>query len=102
MDTTSSTSTLTGNVLTAISIRRCTSNLQCTMISLSLAGEYHFPNALEISPPSSPSLQSSQELEICIGFKLLYRLLTNFFSTGDSVTWSLFPQGAQGRYRCAG
>jgi hypothetical protein len=53
-----------------------------------------------VSPPSSPSSHSSEELEVFIGFELLYPLLTNFFSTGDSVTWSLFPQEAQGCFHC--
>jgi hypothetical protein len=47
-----------------------------------------------VSPPSSPSSHSSEELEVFIGFKILYPLLTNSFSIGDSVTWSLFPQEA--------
>jgi hypothetical protein len=32
-----------------------------------------------VSPPSSPSLHSSEELEVFIAFKLLYPLLTNSF-----------------------
>jgi hypothetical protein len=55
-----------------------------------------------IPPPSWQSSQSSEELEVCIGFKLLYCLLTNYFSTGYSVTWSLFPQEVQGCFHCAG
>ncbi len=55
-----------------------------------------------VLPPLSPSSHSSQELEVFIGFKLLYPLLTNSFSTGDSVTWSLFLQEAQGRFHCGG
>ncbi len=47
-----------------------------------------------VSQQSSLSSHSSEELEVFIGFKLLYPLLTNSFSTGDSVTWSLFPQEA--------
>jgi hypothetical protein len=45
-----------------------------------------------VSPQLSPSSHSSQALEVFIGFQLLYPLLTNSFSTGDSATWSLFPQ----------
>ncbi len=45
-----------------------------------------------VLPPSSPSSRSSEELEVFIGFQLLYPLLTNSISPGDSVTWSLFPQ----------
>jgi hypothetical protein len=44
---------------------------------------------------TSLSSYSSEELEVFICFKLLCPLLTNSFSTGDSVTWSLFLQEAQ-------
>ena len=52
-----------------------------------------------VMPPSSPSSQSSEELVVRIGFKLLYRLLTITFSTGGARTWRLFPQEAQGCFR---
>ncbi len=59
---------------------------------------------LVILPPVSlqlsPLLHSLEELEVFICFKLLYSLLTNSFSTGDSVTWILFPQEAQGHFHC--
>ncbi len=49
---------------------------------------------LVIQPPvsllSSPSSQSSEEMQVCIGFNMIYRLLTNSFSTGGAVTWKLF------------
>jgi hypothetical protein len=53
-----------------------------------------------VSQPSSPSSHSSEELEVFIGFTLLYPLQPNSFSTGDSVTWSLSPQEAQGSFHC--
>ena len=55
-----------------------------------------------VMPPSSPSSQSSEELVVRIGFKLLYRLLTITFSTGGARTWRLFPQEAQGCFRSCG
>jgi hypothetical protein len=59
---------------------------------------------LVILPPvsqlSSLSLQSSEEMQVCIGFNMMYHLLTNSFSTGDAVTWKLFPHEAQGCFHC--
>jgi hypothetical protein len=44
---------------------------------------------LVIPPPvlqlSSLSLQSSEEMQVCISFKMMYHLLTNSFSTGDGT-----------------
>ena len=57
------------------------------------------PPVLRLLPPSSPSSESSEELVVRFGFKLLCRLLTITFSTGGARTWRLFPQEAQGRFR---
>ncbi len=53
-----------------------------------------------VSLLSSQSSHSSEELEVFISFKLLCPLLTNSFSTGDSIMWSLFPQEEQGSFHC--
>ncbi len=52
-----------------------------------------------VSQPSSPSSQSSEAMQVCICFNMMYRLLTNSFSKGGAVTWKLFSQGC---FHCCG
>jgi hypothetical protein len=60
------------------------------------------PVRLLILQPVSLSSASSEELEVIFVFKLLCRLLTSSFLVDDFVTWTLFPQEAQGLFHFAG